>query len=270
MFCHNTYFLNRGNNVIWNDRDWEQEDKTYAPKRRVDNKISWQMPHIIGSFHSNKMNRVVEYHSMNEYLFYFILELDTSVIRYYVQPINILVPFMDKQGNKKTWSHVPDVLVFRNGFVPLLYQIKEKEAVTTATYEKCNVLCRKYAMDQGWHYSVTYPKVLPKVIQTNIKFLEGFIKKRKNADLWIPELVRRINQLGKSSIVDLAYDFSLRIDPLFILPIIYHLIATGVFSISLHERITEYSEVTNIPFINQFSNILIEERVTNETSTIES
>lgn len=243
----------------WRYKDWEQEDGEFAPKRRVDNKISWQIPHIIGSFHSNKMNRVVEYHSMNECLFYFFLELDTAVIRYYVQPINITVPFIDKQGNKKSWSHVPDVLVFRNSSVPLLYQIKEKKTAKTVTFEKCNQLCAKYAMDHGWRYSVTYPKVLPKIIQTNINLLEGFIKKRRNTDQWIPHLVKRLNQLGKSSIIDLAFEFSHRVDPLHVLPIVYHLIATGVFSVNLHERITENSEITHLPFVDQFSNLFMEE-----------
>lgn len=72
------------------------------------------------------MNRVVEYHSLNECLFFFLLELDSSTVRYYVQQINMGIQFFDDQGNKKTWSYVPDVLVFKNGFVPLLYQIKEE------------------------------------------------------------------------------------------------------------------------------------------------
>ncbi|ASJ56820.1 hypothetical protein BP422_26845 [Brevibacillus formosus] len=245
----------------WNDKDWVSEDQEFLPKRRVDNKISWQMPHIIGSFYSNKMNRVVEYHSLNECLFFFLLELDSSTVRYYVQPINIGIQFFDDQGNTKGWSHVPDVLVFKNGFVPLLYQIKEKGGPTTTTFEKCNFHCENYSNARGWHYSVVYPKVLPKAVQANIKFLEGFIKKRRNADKWIPEIIARLSQLRTESIINLASDFSHRIDPLHILPIIYHLIATGVFSFNLNERITEYTEISCFPFHTQFSMLFHDEEV---------
>ncbi|PPA83585.1 hypothetical protein C4A75_14665 [Brevibacillus laterosporus] len=75
----------------WNNKNWEEEDKLFYPKRKVDNKIGWYRPHIIGSFHSNKMEKIIEYHSLN----------------------------------KKYWNHVPDVLVFRENSAPLLYQIKE-------------------------------------------------------------------------------------------------------------------------------------------------
>ncbi|MBG9798009.1 hypothetical protein O0555_14365 [Brevibacillus laterosporus] len=109
----------------WNNKNWEEEDKLFYPKRKVDNKIGWYRPHIIGSFHSNKMEKIIEYHSLNESIFYFLLELDKSTIRYYVRPIEIKIPYINQKGNKKYWNHVPDGLVFRENSAPLLYQIKE-------------------------------------------------------------------------------------------------------------------------------------------------
>ncbi|MGF9645011.1 hypothetical protein AAIH69_18590 [Paenibacillus sp. MABNS29] len=111
--------------LMWNNKNWLQEDQEFSPKRRVDNKISWQRPHIIGSFHSRKMKRTVECHSLNECLFYYFLEVDVSTLYYYVQPVEVPIPYKTKKLEKKFWLHVPDVLVFRNGYPPLLYQIKE-------------------------------------------------------------------------------------------------------------------------------------------------
>jgi hypothetical protein len=51
--------------------------------------------------------------------------MDVSTLYYYVQPVEVPIPYKTKKLEKKFWLHVPDVLVFRNGYPPLLYQIKE-------------------------------------------------------------------------------------------------------------------------------------------------
>ena len=63
----------------YKNKTWEQEDKEFYPKRKVNNKASWKIHHIIGSFYSERMARIVEYESMGEYIFYSILELDKAV-----------------------------------------------------------------------------------------------------------------------------------------------------------------------------------------------
>jgi hypothetical protein len=100
----------------WGSRSWEEEDRLFSQKRNVQNKISWRMPHIIGSFYSFKLNRIIEYESLGELLFYFILELDIRTIRYYVQPVKISIKQITDNGQIKHWIHVPDVLVYRDGF----------------------------------------------------------------------------------------------------------------------------------------------------------
>ncbi|WP_165861399.1 TnsA endonuclease N-terminal domain-containing protein [Paenibacillus paeoniae] len=103
-------------------RDWQKEDATFAPKRKVNNKNSHQHPHIIGSFFSRKLERPVEYESLGERLFYYYLELEQSVIRYYVQPVEIPI----SKDNGESWLYVPDALVYRHQSPPFLYQVKHE------------------------------------------------------------------------------------------------------------------------------------------------
>jgi hypothetical protein len=41
--------------------------------------------------------------------------LDKQTIRYYVQPVKIGISQINDAGEIKNWTHVPDVLAFRNG-----------------------------------------------------------------------------------------------------------------------------------------------------------
>lgn len=61
------------------------------------------MPHIIGTFYSNKMNRSIEYESINEFILYTILELDRKTFRYYVQPIEMRIVDNNRLKGTQYW-----------------------------------------------------------------------------------------------------------------------------------------------------------------------
>lgn len=106
-------------------RDWTKEDKLYSRKRNVSNKGSRNHEHIIGTMYSHKMKRGVQYESLwGECLFYYLLELDPLTVRYYEQPIIVPLKHLTKEYVLKESGHVPDVLTFREGCSPHLYQIK--------------------------------------------------------------------------------------------------------------------------------------------------
>ncbi|KGR89282.1 hypothetical protein CD30_17405 [Ureibacillus massiliensis 4400831 = CIP 108448 = CCUG 49529] len=224
------------------NEQWEENEMEFFPKRKVSNKLSWKIHHIAGSFYSNKMKRIIEYESMGECLFYFFLELATEVERYYVQPLEIEVPFLTKEGDRKSWIHVPDVLVFVNGFKSTLFQIKESPQ-ESKKHVLINKICKKYSAQRQWEYKVIYPKKLPQNILYNIKFLQGAIRKRKRFDEWIPEIIYRVEHMKGVTIDELASSFSPKVNPLLILPAIYHLIATGILQINITKEIDQYSEV---------------------------
>lgn len=242
----------------WTSKSWNEEDEQFSPKRKVDNKLSWIIHHLIGSFHSVKMDRTVMYESLGECLFYFYLELDHSVMRYYDQPVEVKFRSLKKDGDIKEWVHVPDVLVFRNGSTPFLYQIKENPS-NTPKHELINRRCIGYANEKGWVYKVIYPKQIPKTILRNIKFLHASLKNRKWFDEWIPIVVMRLKYLRTITILDLAKSFSPEISPLFVLPVIYHLIAKGVFTTNIYQEIDEYSEISVGSLLEQINGFVIEE-----------
>jgi hypothetical protein len=242
----------------WISKNWIEEDNRFSPKRKVDNKLSWKIHHLIGSFNSVKMNKTVEYESLGECLFYYFLELDHSVMRYYVQPVEVKFRSLKNDGDIKEWVHVPDVLVFRNGSTPFLYQIKENPN-TTSKHELINKKCAEYANQEGWIYKVIYPKQMPKTILRNINFLYASLKKRKWFDDWIPIVVMRLKYFKTLTILDLANSFNPQISPLYILPVIYHLIAKGVFSANIYQEIDEYSVISMGSLFEQLSGFVIEE-----------
>lgn len=226
--------------LLWENYNWIKEDQEFSPKRRVDNKISWQRPHIIGSFYSRKMKRTVEYHSLNECLFYYFLEVDMSTQRYYVQPVEVSIPFSTKKGVRKFWLHVPDVVVFRKGYLPLLYQIKESPDELGDKFHLCNKYCRKIAALKGWKYDVIYPKMLPKPVITNIQFLQGYLRERDIYTHMRRDVFFKMMVNGAMTVEDLSCSFSL-FSSADIKPFLYHLMATGEVEINMNEPISQYS-----------------------------
>ncbi|QIC07169.1 hypothetical protein GOP56_17140 [Brevibacillus sp. 7WMA2] len=227
----------------WSNHNWVKEDVDFTPKRKIENKGSEKNPHIIGTISSQKMSKEVGYQSLGECLFYYLLELDHSTIRYYVQPIEVPIKYLDDQGDVKEWLHVPDVLVFRQGSVPHLYQIKESPEQTNKKFELCNQKCQQLSKARNWKYSVIYPKKLPDNITRNLKFLTPYLKKRTTYDKWIDEIILKLSTMRNSTILDLALSFSAKTDFRYILPIIYHLIASGVIYSNIQEVLNESSVI---------------------------
>lgn len=239
----------------WDHRNWSDEDELYAQKRNVQNKISWRLPHIIGSFYSFKLNRVIEYESLGELIFYFLLELDRQTIRYYVQPVKISIKQISDTGEIKNWFHVPDVLVFRNGSRPLLFQVKDSPSEVPQNAYIINSKCRNYSEENGWFYSVIYPKQMPKVVITNLKLLSGFTRQRSYYKTLLAEIIYRIKFMNDITITELAKSFSPQMNPLLVLPAIYHLISIGVFKADMYLPIDENSIVSiaeEIDYLNTY------------------
>lgn len=232
---------------------WGKYDLEFKAKRKVNNKSSKVMPHIIGTFYSNKMNRRIEYESINEFILYTILELDKKTFRYYVQPIEIDIKYNDKNGIEKIWIHVPDVLVFRENMNPILYQVKEPKSKITDKTRIINRNCRKYSEKNGWEYNVIYPKLLPIELINNTRFLIGFMKQRYEYINLIPSLLAKLENMKDTTVNELLNSFSDEIDRLILLPLVYHLIATGSIFTDIETPISEFSNINFYREIDYFN-----------------
>lgn len=164
--------------------------------------------------------------------------------------------YLNKDGDLKQWFHVPDVLIFRQGSVPHLYQIKNSPDIETEIFKLCTSRCEKLAFSQKWKYSVIYPKALPEVVVRNLKFLNPYLKKRKSYSQWVDQVMNKLFYLQSSSVLDLARSFTASVDFRYILPVVYHLIATGVFNVNLQKTINEHSLVTLGNFSGQLRQFL--------------
>ncbi|QTH41667.1 hypothetical protein J4772_29715 [Cohnella sp. LGH] len=239
--------------------DWRKEDHLYTPKRKVNNRNSHHRPHIIGSFYSEKMDRPVEYESLGERLFYHYLELDHSVVRYYVQPVEVPIHSPGKEG----WIHIPDSLVFSKHTNPILYQVKhEPEENINEQSKQINHFCEQYALVRGWNYLVICPKTMPSVLARNIRFLNNFLKVRSYYSNWSEKVTYRLVCLDRSTVEVLADFFGDEYHPLLIKPLIYHLIATGIFQTDVNQVIGSNSFITvnqlMKPFIPEERKVLLD------------
>ncbi|KRF06044.1 hypothetical protein ASG89_20080 [Paenibacillus sp. Soil766] len=226
-------------------KDWSKEDKLYSRKRNVTNKGSREFEHLIGSIYSYKMNRGVQYESFwGECLFYYLLELDRLTIRYYEQPVNVSKKRLTKEYILKEEVHVPDALTFRDGSRPILFQIKggnSKVEQDPFLY----TICENYAREQGWEYSLVNPKVtIPEIIKENILWLVNYLRPREYFSDLIPEVKRRVEYLHKVEVIRLAKSFEPKVDYRHVLPLIFHLIATGILITNINRKIDHTSEVS--------------------------
>lgn len=224
----------------WSNKTWEAEDQAYAPKRKVNNKGSKNHPHIIGSFYSTRNLRPVGYESLNERMFYSFLEVDRDVVRYYVQPIKVPIKTEDEE-----WEHVPDVLVFRQGYTPLLFQVKEREEDNLEPkVGLCNAECEAIAKMYGWKYDVVFPKTLPDPLPRNINFMNGYLRTRKYYSDWHDQVINRLRNIGPCTVDQLSSSFIDSIDPLHIKPLVFHLMAKGDFLVDVTQIINSKSIIT--------------------------
>ncbi|WP_205628725.1 hypothetical protein, partial [Acinetobacter baumannii] len=65
---------------------------------------------------------------------------------------------------------------------------------------------------------------------SNVLFLWNYIKPRKNFEILIPEIIHKLNFIQQSTVNEVARSFSARIDFRLVLPVVYHMICTGVLT----------------------------------------
>lgn len=230
----------------WSSKlSWEVEDQEYQAKRKVDNKQSFYHRHMMGSYPSYTMGRKMRYESNNEKLFFFLLDLDPEVIRFYEQPVEIPVRYLKGNGVISKGVHVPDILIFREGSVPWLVQVKEPDPALQEDipFLKLQEICQEFAHSKGWKYSVVFPKDLPNQLQRNIKFLVNFLHLNNGPDDLINRLTSYLEFRGSTSIVQLSELYQLEYRSHQVKPVIFHMIAKGILSTDLSMPITSLSMV---------------------------
>ncbi|MBY6038330.1 TnsA endonuclease C-terminal domain-containing protein [Fictibacillus nanhaiensis] len=235
------------------------KNSSYPPVRKVNNKQSRSVPHIVGSFYSSKMKNVIHYESLSECYFYFFLDLNPNVQAFYPQPVEIKIPTKNKEGESGFWLHVPDVLVrWEDQTYPTLFQVKY-EILEDKRQVLINKYCELYSAKQNWNYKVVDIVNIPKVIMKNIKFLHSNRKERSYFKSLVGDIISKVNSEGVITIENLLNMLEDSHEKLMVLPAIYYLIANGSLWVDLKKNINRESEVAIGSIIEQL-NILEENR----------
>lgn len=229
------FFLKSGGFIL--KKDWTREDSLFAPKKKMSNLGSHQKPHIIGSFYSYRNNTTVEYQSLNEFIFFSLLEIDRSITRYYPQPVEVPIFALSRKGICHKWNHIPDVLVFRKKDSPILFQIKESPNSLTKTNHLNNRKAKRYANNRNWEYKMVFPKELSPIVINNIKLLSSFKRSRYYFEELKPKVKRTLARHKKMEIEDLIRYLTRYCSRSQALPLIYYLIAYGDIMVDLSEPI---------------------------------
>lgn len=157
--------------------------KMYYPKRDVNNRNSKYIPHVISSYISPLMNRLVECESQAEEIFFSMLEMSISVEEYFHQPVEVPVKVYNPQGQLEPWMHYPDCLVFfEDNVKPCLVQVKGDKEIQEIKPKDVNIFraCEQYARENGWTFRVVYPYTLNETLRLNIKKLFPYTKAERD------------------------------------------------------------------------------------------
>ena len=219
----------------------DEEDKylIYYPKRQVNNRNSKYLPHVISGFISPTMDRMIECESQGEELLYSILEMSSSVIEYFPQPVEVPV------GETK-WPHIPDVLVFfREEVPPWLIQVKGGLPDTEVSPKEMviNRACERYARDRRWKYKVLYPNALDKTVRANIKGFFPFMNEDRRDDTISELLMETLEKNWAMTFEELAHAGEPEISKLKVMPVLRREIAFGNLYADFSKPINQRSKI---------------------------
>lgn len=95
--------------------------------------------------------------------------------------------------------------------------------------------------------------VIPKIVRDNILFLVNYMKPRDYYGDLIPEIKQRLEFFQFMEIDRLAKSFEPKVDYRIILPLIVHLIATGVLNVNISKKINPTCQVSLGTIFNEVS-----------------
>jgi len=174
-----------------------------------------------GYFHSVKNGRSVAYESLLEKKIFLLLEFDENVTSYEEQPL-------------KVGGYIPDVLAKRDGFPPLLIEVKysrEAGSPDERLQKKISEL-EKFCAEKGWEFKMFTEKEIKEPYFGNISFLYRYIRTTVVQEKGILDFVEKRNE---TTLSELFGSF----DP----QEIYALLAKRRLSVDLHGELSASCKV---------------------------
>jgi hypothetical protein len=183
-----------------------------------------------GVYWFSKTRRHVQYESRLEQLTLTLLDFDPDVVAVSAQPFK----FHATEPHPK--SHVPDFFVERRAAAPLVVETKLRRYRNHPKVRATTALGQRACDEAGWEYAIAdLPDLVP---LTNILWLAGF--RRCPADPYNLAAPLRAACAEPRSISHLEAEVG---PPLFLRPLLFHLLWTGALITDLSQRLSLATEV---------------------------
>lgn len=171
-----------------------------------------------------------------------LLEFDKHISRFEVQPVKITwLNYEDKRR-----SYTPDVLAFRQGEKPTLYEVKYRSDLKV-NWDKLQPKFRmaiKYAKENQWRFKIVTEKEIRTPYLESVKFLLPFIRQGASEEADMALLVGNLKKLGRATPTGLLEKiYSDPWNQARLLPTLWYLIGTGQIGMNLNQKITMTREI---------------------------
>lgn len=174
-----------------------------------------------------------------------LLDFDSQIISFEVQPISI--PWKDSAGKPHTYT--PDVHAIYVVQQNVIYEVKyrsellEDWAALKPKFKGAVHFCRK----KGWRYKIMTEVEIRTPYLENAKFLNPFLKQSSPSDADIQMIVNRLERLGNTTPVDLLGSLSAdRWEQARLMPTLWILVAKGKIGANLQNKLNMNSPIWSI------------------------
>lgn len=210
-------------------------------------KIPKNYRNVTGIASSTKANGLAAFESTLERDFLSLLEFDSKITNYEVQPM--IIPWKDNQG--KLHQYTPDALVIYDSkkFNAILYEVKYRKDLK----ENWHILKPKFkaaisfCKTKDWKFKIITEKEIKTSYLENIKFLLPYISKatlHEYYEEYMTVLDLKLKDLKESTPKQLINAiFQDEWTQAQALPILWYLIATFHIKVNLNEPLTMNSKI---------------------------
>jgi TnsA endonuclease N terminal len=197
---------------------------------------------ITGRLAALKAIGPAHYESALERDYLITLEADPTVLAYEIQPVRL--GYRDITGQARRYT--PDVLVFRQGDVVELVEVKYVADIQALRVEHRErwVMAAHYAREQGWHFRLITERHARTPRARNWLFLSAFRVMAPSPDL----LTRLQGVLAVSGPVPISVWLSQLEEPAAeVLPFVWHLLCLGQVTVNLDQPLSLETTVSLLP-----------------------
>ena len=202
---------------------------------------------VTGRFGGRKGGETADFESILESEYMLLLEFDEAVERFETQPVRVPVPGVAN-------GYVPDVLVHYGAALdgpparkPLLVDVKHTSdlARNGEKYAPKFAAAKSYATDRGWEFTVVTDKEIRTPRLENLQFLSEY----RSAYIEPNDRARVRAQFSKSKSFRSQHELLCEVAPtdaekLFMLPVIWSMVAWGELSADLDQLLSPTTPLT--------------------------